>query len=65
MIEDTDDWYAQDKDGNVWYFGEFSLAKEECEPEELCEGLYNNDGSWKAGYASAKPGYLVKIRPRR
>ena len=62
-VENTDDWYAQDEDGNVWYFGEFSLAKEECEPEELCEGLYNNDGSWKAGYASAKPGYLVKRFP--
>ena len=22
VIEDTFDWYAQDKDGNVWYFGE-------------------------------------------
>ena len=22
MIEDTLDWFAQDKDGNVWYFGE-------------------------------------------
>src|SRR5690349_19755257 len=22
LIEDTLDWYAQDKDGNVWYFGE-------------------------------------------
>lgn len=22
MIEDTFDWYAQDKGGNVWYLGE-------------------------------------------
>src|SRR5688572_33482665 len=22
LVEDTDDWYAQDKDGNVWYLGE-------------------------------------------
>ncbi len=22
LIEDTFDWYAQDNDGNVWYFGE-------------------------------------------
>ena len=22
LIEDTLDWYAQDKEGNVWYFGE-------------------------------------------
>ena len=24
LIEDTYDWYAQDKEGNVWYFGEDS-----------------------------------------
>jgi hypothetical protein len=22
LVEDTYDWYAQDADGNVWYFGE-------------------------------------------
>jgi hypothetical protein len=22
LTEDTLDWFAQDKDGNVWYFGE-------------------------------------------
>ena len=26
IIEDTYDWYAQDKDGNVWYFGEATQA---------------------------------------
>jgi hypothetical protein len=25
LVEDTLDWYAQDKDGNVWYMGENSL----------------------------------------
>ncbi|MGA1826502.1 MAG: hypothetical protein ACMUIP_17755 [bacterium] len=25
VIEDTEDWYAQDIQGNVWYFGEISL----------------------------------------
>jgi len=29
VVEDTEDWYAQDKDGNVWYFGE--LSKNVCE----------------------------------
>jgi sugar lactone lactonase YvrE len=24
LTEDTLDWFAQDKDGNVWYFGEDS-----------------------------------------
>ena len=25
VIEDTTDWYAQDTQGNVWYFGEVAL----------------------------------------
>jgi len=28
LIEKTHDWYAQDKKGNVWYFGEDSKAYE-------------------------------------
>ena len=26
LIEDTFDWYAQDNNGNVWYFGEDTLS---------------------------------------
>jgi hypothetical protein len=26
LTEDTFDWYAQDRDGNVWYFGEATAA---------------------------------------
>ena len=25
LTEDTLDWFAQDKDGNVWYFGENTM----------------------------------------
>ena len=28
LIEDTLDWYAQDKEGNVWYFGEETAGDE-------------------------------------
>ena len=28
LVEDTFDWFAQDKDGNVWYFGEDSKEYE-------------------------------------
>ena len=59
IIEDTYDWYGQQIDGTVWYFGEFSLAKEDCEPEELCEGLYTEDGSWKSGYEGGKAGIIM------
>jgi hypothetical protein len=56
VIEDTNDWYAQDVDGNVWYFGERSLAREDC---DACEGLVSTDGSWKAGVNYAKPGIIM------
>jgi len=65
VIEDTEDWYAQDKDGNVWYFGEVSQEFETFEgdnPEE--PELVSIDGSWKAGREGAKPGILVLARPR-
>jgi hypothetical protein len=63
IIEDTYDWYGQKDDGTVWYFGEFSLSKEECEPEELCEGLYSEDGSWKHGYDGGRAGILMFADP--
>lgn len=54
--EDTLDWFAQDKDGNVWYFGEHS--------EELSGGLVVSlEGSWTAGVDGAKPGIAMKAQP--
>ena len=31
LIEDTDDWYAQNLDGNGWYFGEIAQEFEDGE----------------------------------
>jgi len=56
VIEDTDDWYAQDDDGNVWYFGEISLEFEDGE-------LVGIEGSWKAGVDYAKPGIIMWANP--
>lgn len=57
LIEDTVDWYAQDLDGNVWYFGEIS--------KNFIDGeLDNLDGSWKAGVAGALPGIIMKGDPQ-
>ena len=53
LAEDTLDWYAQDKDGNVWYFGE--NAKQYDENGEIA-GI---EGSWKAGVDGAKPGIIM------
>ena len=52
LIEDTKDWYAQDKFGNVWYFGEDS--------KELVDGkVVSTEGSWVSGYYGAKPGIVM------
>jgi len=64
-IEDTDDWYAQDLAGNVWYCGEISRDFEVFDgdnPEE--PELVAIDGSWKAGRDSAKPGILIGATPQ-
>jgi hypothetical protein len=56
VIEDTFDWYAQDKDGNVWYFGEIALNFEDGQ-------LVDIEGSWTAGVDGAKAGIIMKARP--
>lgn len=57
LIEDTLDWFAQDKDGNVWYFGEDS--------KEIEEGkVVSTEGSWEAGVDDAQPGIVMKANPK-
>ena len=57
LIEDTKDWFAQDLEGNVWYFGEDS--------EEFEGGkMVYSDGSWEAGVDGAKPGIIMKAIPQ-
>jgi hypothetical protein len=52
LIEDTKDWYAQDLDGNVWYFGE--------DTAEYVNGVKaNTRGSWEAGVDGALPGIIA------
>ncbi|MCJ8163753.1 hypothetical protein MKJ04_02800 [Pontibacter sp. E15-1] len=55
VIEDTFDWYAQDKRGNVWYFGEDTKAYE--------DGEVSTAGSWEAGVDGAEPGILMYAKP--
>lgn len=61
LKEDTRDWFAQDKDGNVWYLGE-STTEYEYDNKGNFIGT-NNDGSWKAGVNGAKPGYIMEANP--
>jgi hypothetical protein len=56
--ERTFDWYGQDDDGNVWYFGEDSRNYE--------HGRWvRDDGSWTAGVGNGKPGIIMLAHPRR
>jgi len=56
LTERTLDWFAQDKDGNVWYFGENS--------EELAGGLVVDiGGSFTAGVDGAEPGIIMEAHP--
>ncbi len=57
VIEDTDDYYAQDLDGNVWYLGEIALNFEEGE-------LVDMDGSWKTGRDGGQPGIIMFADPQ-
>ena len=52
VLEDTFDWYAQDKQGNVWYFGEHT-------EELLPGGEVDASGSWETGVDGAKPGIIM------
>jgi hypothetical protein len=54
LEEDTFDYYAQDKDGNVWYFGEDTI--------ELATG--STEGTWRAGVNDADPGLIMEANPQ-
>lgn len=53
LIEKEVAFYAQDKDGAVWYFGEH--------PEDYENGNFVEAPTWIAGLADAKPG--IKMLP--
>jgi len=56
VIEDTYDWYAQDKDGNVWYMGEDVSNYENGK-------LADKEGSFETGIDGAKPGIIMFANP--
>jgi len=57
VLEATTDWYAQDRQGNVWYFGEATRARNP-------DGTYDTSGSWLAGVQGARPGIMMTAHPR-
>jgi hypothetical protein len=56
VIEDTYDWFAQDRDGNVWYMGEDSKEYEDGQ-------VTSTEGSWEAGVDGALPGIVMQAHP--
>jgi hypothetical protein len=56
LTEDTFDWYAQDTQGNVWYFGEQSCTVQAGQ-------CVSTAGSWQAGVKGAQPGIIMWADP--
>jgi hypothetical protein len=57
LVEDTDDWFAQDAQGNVWYLGE--------DTRELEDGqVVSTEGSWQAGVDNARAGIFLPAEPQ-
>ena len=57
VVEFTEEWFAQDRAGNVWYFGEDTTAYE--------NGRADKRGSFEAGVNGAEPGVQMPARPQR
>jgi hypothetical protein len=57
LIEDTFDWYAQDRRGNVWYLGEAT--------KEYEDGVVvSTEGSWETGVDGAEAGVVMFAHPK-
>jgi hypothetical protein len=56
-VEVTDDWYAQDRRGNIWYLGEATTEYEDGKP-------VSTQGSFEAGVDGAQAGVIMPAQPR-
>jgi hypothetical protein len=54
--ETTNDWFAQDDQGNVWYMGEYTT--------DLTTKKNPHEGSWEAGVKGAKAGIIMEANPK-
>jgi hypothetical protein len=57
FVEVTDDWYAQDSEGNVWYLGEDTREYKDGE-------VSSTKGSWEHGVDGAYAGVIMPADPR-
>ena len=58
LVEDTRDYVAQHRNGDVWYFGEIVDNYENGQ-------VVNHNGSWMAGVNGGKPGIWFKANPKK
>ena len=56
-VEITDDWYAQDADGNIWYLGEDTAEYENGK-------VVSREGSFEAGVDGAEAGVIMPADPQ-
>jgi len=56
-IEKTDDWYAQDAEGNIWYLGEATAEYENGK-------ITTRSGSFEAGVDGAEAGIIMPADPQ-
>ncbi|HZE77627.1 MAG TPA: hypothetical protein VE089_03670 [Nitrososphaeraceae archaeon] len=56
LVETTNDWYAQDDKGNVWYMGE--------DTTDFTNKKNPHEGSWQAGVKGAKGGTIMLAEPK-
>jgi len=56
VVEIAENWFAQDREGSVWYFGEFTREFERGTPVSTA-------GSWEAGVNGATPGIIMRAHP--
>jgi hypothetical protein len=56
-VERTFDWYAQDRQGNVWYMGEDSLERQHGH-------FVTASDSWESGVKGAQPGIIMPADPQ-
>ncbi len=57
LVEETVDWFAQDKRGNVWYLGEYATDYQNGRVE-------GHEGSWEAGVKGTRPGIVMPASPQ-
>lgn len=56
-VEVTDDWYAQDRNRNIWYLGEATTEYENGKPK-------STEGSFEAGKDGAQAGIIMPAAPK-